>query len=260
MSFKRLCIGFALSVFLVYAGLIISLYSFYSSEHLLRILASPRALYAVRLSVVAASVTMLISMLLAIPAAYALSRYQFAGKRLVDTLLELPLFVSPAALGAMILIFFNTAPGVWIQANVQQFIFTVYGVVLAQTIAVLGVAVRLAKAVFDEIPRRYEAVARTLGASRLQAFTSITLPHAYRGLFAAMVLTWAKAVGEFGATVTVAGTIAMRTETLPLSIYMRLASADIEGAVSSILILITISLVVLYLSRLLFPGGTYVGG
>ena len=260
MTFKRLCIGFAFSVFLIYAGLVVSLYSFYSSEHLLRIIASPRAFYAVRLSVVAASVTMLLSMVLAVPAAYALSRYQFAGKRLVDILLELPLFVSPAALGAMILVFFNTPLGIWVQGNIQQFVFTVYGVVLAQTVAVLGIAVRLAKAVFDEIPRRYEAVARTLGASRRQAFTSITLPHAYRGLFAAMVLTWAKAVGEFGATVTVAGTIAMRTETLPVSIYMRLASADIEGAVGSILILITISLVVLYLSRVLFPGGGYVRG
>lgn len=258
MSFKRMCILFAISVFLIYAGLIVSLYSFYSSEHLLRIVASARALYAVRLSIAAASVTVLISMTLAIPAAYALSRYQFVGKRFIDTLLELPLFVSPAALGAMILIFFNTPLGTWVQGNVQQFVFTVYGVILAQIIAVLGIAVRLVKAVFDEIPRRYEAVARTLGASRRQAFTSITLPHAYRGLFAATVLTWAKAVGEFGATVTVAGTIAMRTETLPVSIYMRLASADIEGAVGSILILITISLVVLYISRLIFHGGGYV--
>jgi molybdate transport system permease protein len=258
MSFKRLSITFAVSVFLIYAGLIISLYSFYSSEHLLRIIASSRALYAVRLSIVAASVTVLVCMILAVPAAYALSRYHFVGKRIIDTLLELPLFVSPAALGAMILIFFNTPVGDWIQGNVQQFVFTVYGVILAQIIAVLGIAVRLVKAVFDEIPRRYEKVARTLGASPYRAFSSITLPHAYRGLFAAMVLTWAKAVGEFGATVTVAGTIAMRTETLPVSIYMRLASADIEGAVGSILILITMSLVVLYLSRLIFPGGGYV--
>lgn len=258
MTFKRLSILFAVSVFIIYAALIVSLYSFYSSEHLLRIMASARALHAVRLSIMAASVTVLISMVLAIPAAYALSRYQFTGKRFIDTLLELPLFVSPAALGAMILIFFNTPLGSWIQGNVQQFVFTVYGVILAQIIAVLGIAVRLVKAVFDETPRRYEAVARTLGASRWRAFTGITLPQAYRGLFAAMVLTWAKAVGEFGATVTVAGTIAMRTETLPVSIYMRLASADIEGAVGSILILITISLVVLYLSRLLFPGGNYV--
>lgn len=258
MTFKRLCIIFALIIFLIYAGLIISLYSFYSAEHLFRLASSPRLLYAARLSIMAASTTTMISIILAVPAAYALSRYQFRGKRLVDTLLELPLFVSPAALGAMILIFFNTAAGIWIQGNVQQFVFTVYGVVLAQTIAVLGISVRLVKAVFDQIPRRNEAVARTLGASRWQAFTTITLSHASRGLFAAMVLTWAKAVGEFGATITVAGTIAMRTETLPTSIYMRLASADIEGAVGSILILITISLVVLYLSRLIFPAGSYV--
>jgi len=255
MSLKRLSILFAFSVFFIYASLIISLYSFYSTEHLLQIIASARALYAVRLSIVAASTTVLIAMILAVPAAYALSRYQFVGKQVIDTLLELPLFVSPAALGAMILIFFNTPLGNWIQSNIQQFVFTVYGVVLAQLIAVLGIAVRLIKAVFDEIPLRYEAVARTLGASPYRAFWTVTLPHAYKGLFAAVILTWAKAIGEFGATVTVAGTIAMRTETIPVSIYMRLASADLEGAVGSILILITLSLAVLSLSRALLRGG-----
>lgn len=75
-----------------------------------------------------------------------------------------------------------------------------------------------------------------------------------------MILTWAKAIGEFGATVTVAGTIALKTETLPVSIYMRLATADIEGAVASIIILIGISILVLYLSRLLFTGDSYVKG
>ncbi|MDO9534410.1 MAG: ABC transporter permease [Bacillota bacterium] len=258
MTFKRVTILFAISIVLIYGGLILSLYSFFSTEHLLNMIRSPRILYSIRLSIAAASITVFFSMILAVPAAFALSRYNFAGKRIVDTLLELPLFVSPAALGAMILIFFNTPAGVWVQGNIQQFVFTVYGIVLAQIIAVLGISVRLVKAVFDEIPLRYEAVARTLGASPFRAFSTVTLPNAYKGLFAATVLTWAKAVGEFGATVTVAGTIAMRTETLPVSIYMRLASADIEGAVGSIIVLITISLLVLYFSRLLFSGGGYV--
>lgn len=259
MRFKRISVIFAISIFLIYGGLILSLYSFFSTEHLLNVISSARTLYSLRLSVIAATLTVFFSMILAVPAAFALSRYDFVGKRIVDTLLELPLFVSPAALGAMILIFFNTPLGTWIQENVQQFVFTVYGVILAQIIAVLGIAVRLVKAVFDEIPLRYEAVARTLGASNFRAFYTVTLPNSYKGLFAAAVLTWAKAVGEFGATVTVAGTIALRTETLPTSIYMRLASADIEGAVGSILILITLSLVILYFSRLLFSGDKYVG-
>jgi molybdate transport system permease protein len=257
MTFKRISIFFAVMIFLLYAGLITSLYSFVTTDRLLEIVSAPRTLYSIRLSVIAATVAMLLAMLLAVPAAFALSRYRFAGRKLIDTLLELPLFVSPAALGAMLLIFFTTPAGTWIQANVQQFVFTVYGIVLAQFIAILGVAVRLVKAVFDQIPARHEAIARTLGASEFKAFSTVSLPGAYKGLAAAAILAWAKAVGEFGATVTLAGTIAYRTETLPVSIYMRLAGADIEGAVGAIIILITISLLVLYLARLLFAGGKY---
>lgn len=245
---------------MIYIGLIAALYPFYSAEKMLQIISSTRTIYALRLSITAATAVTTFSMLAALPAAFALSRYDFTGKKIIDTVLELPLFVSPAALGAMILIFFNTSLGVWVQANIEQFVFTVYGVLLAQLVAVMGISVRLVKAVFDQIPSRYEEVARTLGASPGKAFFTVTLPNSYKGLLSAMILTWAKAIGEFGATVTVAGTIALKTETLPVSIYMRLATADIEGAVASIIILIGISILVLYLSRILFTGDSYVKG
>lgn len=258
MTFKRVSILMALGTFIIYFGLILSLFYFFSFDRIISTIVSERTLFSIRLSVIAATVTVVFCMFLAVPAAFALSRYNFWGKRIVDTLLELPLFVSPAALGAMILIFFNNPVGSWIQSNIQQFVFTIYGIILAQFIAVLGVSVRLVKATFDEIPPRYEAVARTLGASGFKAFITVTLPNAGKGLLAAAILSWAKAIGEFGATVTVAGTIALRTETLPIAIYMRLATADIEGAVGAIFILITLSLIILYLSRLVFSGVNYV--
>lgn len=259
MNFQKICIWSSVFIFLVYAGLMAALSSFFSLEKMIDIMTAERTLYAVKLSLLSATLVTFFSMLLAVPAAFALSRYDFPGKRMVDTVLELPLFVSPAALGAMILIFFNTSVGIWLQGNIKQFVFTVYGVLLAQLVAVMGVSVRLVKAVFDQIPVRYENVARTLGASAGKAFFTVTLPNAYKGLLAAMILTWAKAIGEFGATVTVAGTIALKTETLPISIYMRLATADIEGAVASIIILIGISILVLYLSRFLLAGDGYAG-
>lgn len=249
MTFKNLSIITALSVFVIYAVLVFSLLSFLSADSIKQLFASPRTFYSIRTSVLAATLVVIISMIIALPAGYALSRYKFPGSRLLDTMLELPLFVSPAALGAMILIFFNTNPGIWIQDNIQQFIYTLYGLILAQFIAVAGIAVRLTKAAFDEIPPRYEQIARSLGASSFQAFKTVVLPNASRGIFSAAILTWAKAMGEFGATMTVAGTIAMRTETLPISIYMRLSSADIDGAVGAITLLIGICITVLYLSR-----------
>lgn len=170
MNFRNICISCAVGIFVIYVGLIASLYPFYSAEKMLQILSSARTIYALQLSIAAATAVTVFSVLAALPAAFALSRYDFTGKKVIDTILELPLFVSPAALGAMILIFFNTPLGVWVQANVEQFVFTVYGVLLAQLVAVMGISVRLIKAVFDQIPSRYEEVARTLGASLGKAF------------------------------------------------------------------------------------------
>lgn len=246
MSFKRLTVTSAFIIFFFYAGLIISLAWFWDGAIFAESLQAKRTYYAIGLSITAATIATLLALAFALPAAYALSRLTFKGKMVLDTILELPMIVSPAALGAMLLIFFNNPLGVWVQANMVQFVFTFYGIVLAQFITILGVSTRLIKAALDEIPGRYEDVARSLGASHFQAFFSITLPLCKRGIFAAAILTWAKALGEFGATLTIAGSMPMKTETLPIAIFMRLASAEIEESVVLIVMLISIGLIILY--------------
>lgn len=251
MTFKRLSILFALSVFALYAGLVISLFYFWKGSILVETLFSERTLYSIKISLISATVATLLSLIIAPPAAYALSRFDFKGRHIIDTMLELPMIVSPAALGAMLLIFFNNPLGVWIQDNYAQFVFTAYGIVLAQFMTTAGIATRLIKAAMDEIPHRYEDVARSLGVSPFKAFLTVTLPLCKKGIIAASVLTWAKAIGEFGATITIAGSMAMKTETLPIAIFMRLSSADIEGTVVLILILVAIGITTLYAVRLL---------
>lgn len=258
MSFKRLAIAFSVSVFVIYAGLILSLFYFYQGPLFVKTLFSERTLFSLRLSLFTATVATLISVFFAVPSAYALSRYKFFGRQIIDTLLELPMIVSPVALGAMILIFFNTPAGQAIQDRGTQFVFTVYGILLAQFITTVGVAIRLIKAAMDEIPQRYEEVAKTLGASPAKAFFTVVLPLSRQGIIASSVLTWAKALGEFGATITVAGSMAMKTETLPVAIFMRLANADIEGTAVLVLILIGMGLVILYGVRLFAGKRSYV--
>ncbi|MBI5569065.1 MAG: ABC transporter permease [Desulfomonile tiedjei] len=257
MSFKRISIACSVATFGVYAILILSLFYFFRRETLWDTLLSERTLFSIRLSIMAATISTLLSIVIAVPSAFALSRYDFLGKRAVDTILELPMIVSPAALGAMLLIFFNNPLGLWIQDHGPQFVFTFYGIVLAQFVTVAGVATRLIKAAMDEIPVRYEAVARTLGASPAQAFRTVTLPLSRRGIYAAAILSWAKALGEFGATITIAGSMSMKTETLPIAIFMRLSSAEIEGTVVLILILVSIGLSILYVVRFLSTGASY---
>ncbi len=257
MTFRKMAIACSFVTFGLYAVLIGSLFYFFKSETLFETLLSERTLFSVRLSVVAATISTLFSMLIAVPSAFALSRYEFPGKTAIDTVLELPMIVSPAALGAMLLIFFSNPLGLWVQDQGIQVVFTSYGIFLAQFVTVTGVATRLTKAAMDEIPIRYEAVARTLGASPLKAFLTITLPLSRKGLYAASILSWAKAVGEFGATITIAGSMAMKTETLPIAIFMRLSSADIEGTVILILLLLSIGLGTLYGIRLISRSAWY---
>lgn len=245
----RASIAAALAVLALYAGLIVSLGWFLDGEILARTLFSERSLFSVQLSLMAATVATLLALALAIPAAYALSRYRFPGREAAETVLEFPIIVSPAALGAIILIFFNNPVGEWIQDNLIYFVFSFAGIVLAQFVTILGLSVRMLKAAFDEVPVELETVARTLGASPRHGFFTVTLPLAKNGLIAAFILTWAKALGEFGATLMVAGSMAMRTETLPIAIFMRLSSADIEGTVALILILVVIGLSALFAAR-----------
>jgi molybdate transport system permease protein len=251
LNFKTLSMFFAFSIFTFYVGLIISLFYFWNGSLFVETLSSERTLFSIKISLIAATIATLLSLFFAIPSAYALSRFDFKGKHVIDTILEFPLIVSPAALGAMLLIFFNNPLGAWFQKHVVQFIFTFYGIILAQFMTTLGIATRLIKATLDEIPKRYEDVASSLGASPIKVFLTITLPLSKKGIIASAILTWAKALGEFGATITVAGSMAMRTETLPIAIFTRLASADIEGTVVLILILITIGFTIPYVVRLL---------
>lgn len=249
MSLRRLSILSAFSTFALFAGLILSLFYFFRGDLFMETLLSERTLFSIRLSMYSATVAAALATALAVPSAYALSRCDFPGKDAVDTLLELPMIVSPAALGAMLLIFFNNPLGGWIQSRGIQFVFDSNGIILAQFVTTVGVATRLTKAAMDEIPRRYEDVARTLGASHVKAFFNVTLPLCRRGLVAAFILSWAKAMGEFGATITLAGTMAMNTETLPIAIFMKLSTADIEGTVVLILIMTIIGLGALYAVR-----------
>src|SRR3972149_1723166 len=115
IMFKRVCIIFAFLTFLLYAGLIISLFYFFRRDVFVGTILSERVLFSIRLSLMAATIATFLSVCIAIPSAYALSRYKFMGKAIIDTILELPMVVSPAALGAIILIFFNNPLGNWIQ-------------------------------------------------------------------------------------------------------------------------------------------------
>ena len=157
--------------------------------------------------------------------AWVLARYRFPGRTLVETLVTLPLVAPPVATGLILLRLFGRrgALGAFLHDRLGiDVVFTTAGVVLAMAVMALPLFVRTARVAFEGVEPRLERVARTLGASRRRVFLTVTLPLASRGLAAAALLAGARALGEFGATILVAGAIPGRTETLAVAIYQRI--------------------------------------
>lgn len=207
--------------------------------------------FAIGLSLRTSFLSAALALAVGVPTGYFLARSHFPGKGLVDTLLDLPTGVSPVALGTVMLIFFSSPLGVELQRHFFPVVFSVPGIVLAQFTITLALATRLVKAVFDTVDPHYEVVARVLGESRWGAFRRVTLPMARPGILSAFFLAWARSLGEFGATVTLAGATKYKTETLPVAIYLNLASVRIEKAIVLTWFLLALSCAVLWLVRYL---------
>ncbi len=213
-------------------------------------LASPDVRSAILLSAFCATVAATLALLPAIPTAYVLARHRFPGCIVVDALLDVPVVLSPVSLGLALLLVFRTAPGKWVESNIVAFVFEVPGIILAQFILALALEIRVLKSAFEEVDPRIEQVARCLGCSPWMAFRRVVLPLVRPGLIAALVLGWARAIGDFGATVMIAGAVPRKTETIPMAIYLNLASVRPEKAVALSLLLVCLALVTLVIVRL----------
>lgn len=212
--------------------------------------------FALTLSLFTATCSTLISLIVGIPVAYALSRLEFPGKSLVEGFLDMPIATPAVALGVLLLIFFARNPlGVMINENLIRFVFEVPGIILAQFTVISTLTIKYLKEAFDGLPVRYENIARTLGYSELEAFLYITLPAIKRGVLGAALLSWAKALGEFGATLMLAGATRFKTATLPIALYLNLAAGDLGGvAATSFIILIIACLVLIIVRKILIRG------
>lgn len=208
---------------------------------------------AISLSFITTLFTIGLTALFGTPLAYVLARYRFPLKRLFGVLVELPIVLPPAVAGLALLITFGRRGllGPTLSAiGVSSIPFTSLAVIMAQTFVAAPFFIRSAQVGFQSIPKEVEDAAKVDGAGGLSLFFYITLPLASRSLGAGMVLCWARAIGEFGATILFAGSLQGRTQTMPLLIY-NMIERDIDGAIWTGLILIGLALFALLLSRLL---------
>jgi molybdate transport system permease protein len=180
-----------------------------------------RALDAFRISIEVASAATLLAALPALCLAWLLARRQFVGKTLVETLVAMPLVLPPTAVGYLILhlVSRNGPLGQRALGFDPDILLSWKGAVLATAAMSLPILARTARVAFEGVPPRVELMGRSLGYSRWKVLTRLTLPLARRGLCSAFVLGFARALGEFGATVVVAGNVRGRTQTLALAIF-----------------------------------------
>ena len=200
------------------------------------------------LSLQVASVTTLVIVPLGGLAGLLLARRRFAGRSVVETLLALPLVLPPTAVGYLLLrLLARDGPfGVRNLRFDPDLLLTWKGAVLAAAVMSLPLVARTARVAFEEVDPRLETMARTLGMSPLRTFVEITLPLARRGLLAAALLGFARALGEFGATVIVAGNIPGRTQTLALAIFSDLQAGDERRALWLVGITVAIAFAAVY--------------
>ena len=207
--------------------------------------------HSIYLSLGTSILATLAAMIVGIPAGYALSRFNFPGKRVFDMIINIPITLPPLVAGLSLLIFFNTGLGRWIETRIIDFSFAVTGIILAQFVISASFAVITLKLTFDEVEESYEIAARTLGCNRFQAFWKITLPSARYGIASAIVLTWSRAIGEFVPILLFCGAMEGKTDILPIAIFLNIEVGNLEEAIGLTMIFILLCLAVLPLASIL---------
>lgn len=247
--------GLSATFVLLIALLLVADVMFTSVSDFKTALLKPEIQAAFRLTLLSCTVAALMSLWVATPLGYLLSRYRFPGRWLVDTLVDIPIVLPPLVLGLSLLILFHLKLGSWeLEAWLRDKLgFPVTyrwpAVVLAQFTVACAFAVRTMRVTFDQINPRCEDVARTLGCTRAQAFLQIALPQAWRGMLTATTLAWARSLGEFGPIMVFAGATQMRTEVLSTTVFLELSVGQLDSAVAVSLLMVVMAVIVLLVLR-----------
>jgi molybdate transport system permease protein len=211
---------------------------------------------ALWLSLATTAVSLVLTVIVGMPLALVLARRRFRGKWLVEAIVDLPIVLPPSVAGLALLLVFGrrgllSAPFEVLGISVP---FTVVAVILAQTFVSAPFFVRSARTGLAEVDRDLEDAARVDGATEAQLFRLVTMPLAAAALAAGLVMSWARALGEFGATIMFAGNIEGRTQTLPLVVYSEFQSGDLDASIAAAAILVMAAFGVLVAVRVLHWG------
>jgi molybdate transport system permease protein len=252
--------GLSSTFIILVALMLVANVLFTSTDDIQSALAKPEIQAAFRLTLLSCTIAALLSLWVATPLGYLLSRYRFPGRTVIDTLIEIPIVLPPLVVGLSLLILFHLpfgGEGGWtLDAFLEkslgfQFTYRWPAVILAQFSVACAFSVRTMHVTFDQINPRSEDVARTLGCSRSQAFLYVALPQAWRGLVTAGTTAWARALGEFGPILVFAGATRMKTEVLSTTVFLELSIGNLNAAVAVSLLMVIMASLVLVILRLI---------
>lgn len=248
-----LAAGILIAAVTLYLALpILSLFIRISPDMFFASLHDPYVLHALCLSLFTTGITLAVVILVGTPFAYYHCRYSYPGKVVVDTLIDLPLVLPPAVAGVALLVLYGRVGllGKYFDMLGISLAFTTLAVIMAQIFVASPFYLRQAKSLFEQLDPAYEQTARTLGASSLRTMTLVTLPMTASGLVSGAVMTFGRALGEFGATIMFAGNLPGMTQTMPLAVYVGMQGNINVGLTISILLVI-ISFIIMIAVRLL---------
>lgn len=205
---------------------------------------SEEVMFSIKLSLKTSIISTIICLLLALPTAYALSRLKFKFKKVITLIIYLPMSLPHLISGiALLLLCGNSTTGRFLQSIGLDFVFTVKGIVLAQVFVNISFIIKLLKVGIEKSNSKMEFVARTLGCSEIKSFYKVTIPLISIDILSASIMTFLRALGEFGAVMILVGTTRMKTELLPTAIYLNVSTGDMDIAIGVATLLIIISLV-----------------
>ena len=221
------------------------------SGALAEVAGSAAVVAALGLSLVTTSISLVVTVAIGLPLAYLLARRSFRGRWLVEALVDLPIVLPPSVAGLALLLVLGRRGllGGPLASAGLDIAFSTIAVVIAQAFVSAPFFIRSARAGFAGVERDLEDAARADGASELRVFRAITVPLAAPALAAGLVMTWARALGEFGATIMFAGNVQGRTQTLPLVVYSEFQDGDLDASIAAAAILVVAALGILVAVR-----------
>ena len=200
--------------------------------------------FSIKLSFKTSILSTLICLFLALPVAYGFSRLHFKFKNIILTAMYIPMSLPHLILGiALLLVCGNSFLGRFLQSLGLDFVFTTEGIILAQVFVNISFAIKILKTAIDKSGEKVEFVARTLGCTKFKCFYKVTLPLIRKDILSTLVITFSRALGEFGAVMLLVGTTRMKTEILPTAIYLNVSTGDMDIAIGVSTILIIISMI-----------------